>query len=120
MKKLVIVEDEAVTASIIKEIFESSGFSVSGLVSTGEGAVDLVRQDPPDMIIMDIQLAGDMNGIEAVIEIQKIKKIPVVFMTGYEDEKTMKRALDLDPVAYLVKPLIFRNVVKTIKDYFAE
>jgi CheY-like chemotaxis protein len=118
MKKLLIVEDEAVTASIIREIFESAGFGISGLVPTGEKAVEMALLHKPDMIIMDIQLAGDMDGIEALVEIRKSLDVPVIFMTGYEDAKIMKMAMDLNPVAYLVKPIVFRNMISILDEFF--
>lgn len=101
---VLIVEDEAVMAMLLEKRIKSRGFSVCGVASTKEQAVDLSLKFSPDFIIMDIRLSGEDDGIEAAEEITSKVKTRIIFSTGYSNEKVISKAMKLDPLAYLVKP----------------
>ena len=103
--KILIVEDEALVALCLRKELTSLGYWVSPSVATGEAAVQSVEQNPPDLILMDIRLAGKMNGIEAAGEIVSRRDIPIIFMSGYEDQDLAARLEGLNPAAHFIKPL---------------
>lgn len=102
--RILVVEDEAIIAREIRHTLEGLGFEVAGVVATGEKAVDLALRDRPDLVLMDIQLAGDMDGAEAAARIREACDIPVVFLTAFTDEETLGRVKRTDPHGYLIKP----------------
>lgn len=103
--KVFIVEDEAVTAMLLERMLCSQGCEVVGNVSTGETAVKRIETLAPSLLFMDIELAGEMDGIEAAAQIMKNHDIQVVFITGYDDAEHKRRALELGPRGFLVKPV---------------
>ena len=105
MVKLLIVEDEFFVATLLQRNLELVGYQVCELVGTGEEAIERAEKEQPDFIVMDIRLAGEMNGIEAAREIHKRFQIPIIFMTGYSDKETIAQARELNPLACLVKPI---------------
>ncbi len=110
-KKVLVVEDEAITALCLKLDLEKAGVEVLELVSTGEKAIIVASEKSPSLILMDIRLAGDMDGIEASEKIiDQQPNIPIAFMTGYTTEFIKERALSLKPVNFLEKPLRFEQI----------
>ena len=104
-KKIVIVEDEVLLSTWLKMQLEDEGFFVCGSFTTGEEAVEFVQNTQPDLILMDINLVGEIDGIEAVERIKEKSKIPIIFMTGYEETEIYERAQKTKPIAYLTKPV---------------
>ncbi len=104
-KKLLIVEDEFMLAALMRRNMELLGHEVCESVATGEEAIESAKREQPDIVLMDIRLAGGMDGIEAAQEIGDRYGIPIIFMTGYSDPLVEQRARELDPVAYLLKPV---------------
>lgn len=100
-----LVEDELITALDIQRMLEKVGYSVSATISSGEEAVERVHQINPDLIIMDIFLSNDMDGIEATALIERQVDIPVIFLTANADTTTIKRADKLKHYGYLLKPI---------------
>ncbi len=103
--KVLVVEDEVLTAKMLKMDLEELGVNVLETIAKGEEAVKVALQENPSLILMDIRLAGGLDGIEAAERILQKKKIPIVFMTGYATEEIKKRALKVNPVDYLDKPV---------------
>ena len=103
--RILLVEDEAITAMVMEAQLRDAGFPVSRRVPSGEEAISLAAEEAFHVVLMDIRLAGQIDGIEAARRIQEIRKTPVIFMTGYQDEETRQRARELSPLAYLVKPV---------------
>ncbi len=103
--KIMIVEDEMIIARDIKGKLESLGYDVIGIVSTGEEAINKARESKPDLILMDIELAGKMDGIDASKQIINELDISVIYLTAYSDSKTFRRAIETEPINYLVKPI---------------
>jgi CheY-like chemotaxis protein len=102
--KILIVEDEQVTAMDIADILGNIGHEITDTVSTGEQAIKSVRKNRPDIVLMDINLKGKMDGIETAEHIRSQYRIPVIYLTAYYDEQTVERAKKTEPCAYLTKP----------------
>ena len=102
--KILIVEDEAIVAKDISVCLEKIGYEVIATFSKGEKALHFLKKNKPDLVLMDIMLAGNISGIEASAEIKKKHDIPVVFLTAYADEKTIERAKVTEPYGYVIKP----------------
>ncbi len=102
--RILIVEDEAIVAMFIGDLLDVLGYEVEASVTNGPDAVRLALDTDPDLVLMDINLAGSMDGIEAARIIREQKNIPVVFVTAYSDEATRKRAEAIGPAGYLLKP----------------
>ncbi len=102
--KILIVEDEQLTALVLQETLESMGFSVVAAVNTGEEAILKAAETHPDLVLMDIVIEGDLDGIETANEIYRRFDIPVIYLTAFSDDETMQRAKSSEPFAYLIKP----------------
>lgn len=103
--KVLIVEDEIIVARHIEDTLLSLGYSVSGMVSSGEEAIKLCGETPrPDVVLMDIMLEGDVDGIDAAQKIRKNYNIPIIFLTAFSNEKTLHRAKTAKPYGYILKP----------------
>jgi DNA-binding response OmpR family regulator len=117
-KKIQIVEDEAVTAMLFEKVFTKRGYSVGEIASTGEDAVELARRDTPQVILMDIRLIGDMDGIDAAREIRTFSSCLIIFVTGYSEDSIRDHALALPNTRYFVKPVDCKELVSTIEPVF--
>jgi DNA-binding NarL/FixJ family response regulator len=104
MTRILIVEDEFITAKDISASLIDAGYDVVGTASSGEEAVEKAAQLRPHLVLMDIRLNGQMDGVVAAQRIQAAAEIPVVFLTAYSDIETMKRVLYAKPYGYVVKP----------------
>ena len=102
--QILVVEDEAVVAMDIQAKLEDLGYSVIALIRSGEEAVQTACEMRPDLILMDIHLQGDMDGISAAACIQERNPTPVVYMTALGDEETLHRAKMTGPLGYIIKP----------------
>jgi CheY-like chemotaxis protein len=117
--KILVVEDEAITALLLKRELQREGYEVCGPVATAEVALQMVEREHPHLILMDIRLAGDMDGIEAAEKIVAgDHNVPIIFMTGYSDAEIEARANVLQPAAYLVKPVTFTHIRPVITRLF--
>ena len=105
--RILIVEDEVVVAMYIETVLGSFGFEVVGTATNGDDAQQLVKDTHPDLIIMDINIEGDYDGIEATRRIKSFSQTPVIFVSAYIDSETKERARDAEPAGYLAKP--FKN-----------
>ncbi len=112
--RILIVEDEAITAMDIKSNLEDLGYEVPGIADSGKEAIALAEKLKPDLIFMDIVLKGEMDGTEAAIHITNHFHIPIVFLTAYNDKDTFSRAKLSDPYGYLSKPFESRELGITV------
>ncbi len=103
-KKILIVEDEAIVAKDISVCLQKIGYEVMGTFAKGEKALTFLEENKPDLVIMDIMLAGKISGIDASASIKTKYDIPVVFLTAYADEKTISKAKVTEPYGYVIKP----------------
>ena len=115
--KILLVEDEAITAKGLKMDLEELGYEVLKPVAKGEEAISVAVQEDPALILMDIRLAGRLNGIEAAERIHSKKMIPIAYMTGYATEEIKAQALKTNPLGLLEKPVDINNI-KQILDHF--
>ncbi len=102
--RVLIVEDETVLALGMEYSLEEFGYEVSGIESTADGAVSHVFENEPDIVLMDIKLKGIKNGVDAAKQIWNTSKTPVIFLTSFSDDKTIKNAMQSEPYGYLIKP----------------
>ncbi len=102
--KIMVVEDEVVVGMMLSSKLNTMGYVVTGIVANGEEVVEKVKQMAPDLVLMDIKLAGRMDGIEAARLIHECSHVPVVFLTAHSDDTTLGRAKLAEPYGYLVKP----------------
>ena len=113
--RILVVEDEAVVAADIENHLRGMGYDVCGLIMSGEEAVAQAQEKHPDLVLMDISLSGDMDGVEAADYINETTKIPVVFLTAYTNEDVLARARVTEPFGYLLKPFQARELYTTIE-----
>src|SRR5659263_203961 len=104
------VEADGITAMRMQIGMENPGYIVRVIVSSGEEAIKKVKENNPDLVLMDINLKGEMDGIEAASKIHSFSDIPVIFLTAYADDKTLARAKITEPYAYMVKPFKDREL----------
>ena len=102
--RLLIVEDEAITAIALRRELTSLGYRVVDTASSVQDAFRLAERERPDLVLMDITLSGELDGITAASAIRGDLGIPVVFLTAHQDERTMERALLASPYGYVLKP----------------
>jgi diguanylate cyclase (GGDEF)-like protein/PAS domain S-box-containing protein len=112
--RILIVEDERIISLDLKHRLEQFGHSVVGIVSTAREAIAQTDSLKPDIILMDIMLGGEMDGIEAADEIRHTHPIPVVFVTAYADDETLARVKAAQPAGYILKPFKERELYSTI------
>jgi PAS domain S-box-containing protein len=112
---VLIVEDEPVNAAVIEHQLKKLGYSVAGIATSGEEAIDLAQRAKPDVVLMDIQLEGQFDGVEAAVAIRKKTGVPVVYLTGNSDEETIDRARTTEAFGYLHKPFQEREVHSTLQ-----
>jgi CheY-like chemotaxis protein len=116
--RILIVEDELILAKALEICLEDLGYQVVATVTTGEEAILKAEEIRPDLILMDIVLAGEMDGIEAAGRIKSGLRIPFMYMTAYGDKETLERATIAEPLAYLVKPIREHELDSEIKKAF--
>lgn len=115
--RILLIEDERIIALDIQMRLERLGYDVIGVAASGEQAIQLTAESNPDLIIMDIQLAGEIDGVAAAKIICERDPVPIVFLTAYTDEDTLRRALTSEPDGYLLKPFSnqdLRDIVKLV------
>jgi PAS domain S-box-containing protein len=110
-----IVEDELIEAEDIRQTLEKKGYSVTGIARSGEAALEILRKKHPDLVLMDIHLAGTMDGIDTADRIRTLYAIPVIFLTSYADEVTLGRAKITEPYGYVLKPFDERELHSAIE-----
>ncbi len=104
-KNILIVEDEVILSNWLEMLLEDEGFLVSGKLTSGEEAIEFVQNREPELILMDINLFGEIDGIEAAETIIENSQIPIIYMTGYDKSDIYKRARKTNPIAILTKPV---------------
>ncbi len=114
-RRILVVEDERLVAKHIENMVRGLGYDVAGVAATGEDAVRAALGTLPDLVLMDIMLRGDMDGIAASEQIWDKAAIPVVYLTAYADEATLERAKVTDPFGYLLKPFEERELYTAIE-----
>ena len=113
--RILVVEDDEIVSEYIQRRLERVGYRVLPVVSSGQQALETTREESPDLVLMDIRLQGDMDGVEAAREIRDRFNIPVVYLTAYSDDATLDRAKVTEPYGYILKPFRERELHTTIE-----
>ncbi len=113
--EILIVEDESVTAISLAKRLKVFGYLVTDIVDTAEDAILVAEDKFPDLVLMDINLRGEADGIKAAEEIHKRSDIPVLYLTAYSDNNTLQRAKITEPFGFLIKPFNDRELYSTIE-----
>ena len=112
---IMLVEDEIIVAADVKNRLENMGYDVLGIFDTGEEAIQKAGELKPDMVLMDIVLKGEMDGIDAAQKIREQFDIPLIYLTAYSDKKTLERAKVTEPFGYVLKPFEDREIQSAIE-----
>lgn len=113
--KILVVEDERITAKNIQNRLKKLGYDVPAVAYSGEEAIKETAETHPDLVLMDIKLKGDMDGVAAAEQIRTRFNIPVIYLTAYADEDTLQRAKVTEPYSYILKPLQERELQTNIE-----
>lgn len=119
-KKVMIVEDDLILNLLYESYLERLGFDAEGELVYGKTAIEVAQNLNPDLIIMDISLEGEIDGIDAMNEIRKFSDVPVIYITGNSDPYHVKRAEETGYLEYLTKPIEFDDLKTAINAYFRE
>ncbi|MEI7856167.1 MAG: response regulator [Methanomicrobiales archaeon] len=114
-QSIFIVEDEAIVANDIKETLQSLGYEVKGIAKSGETALEGVNKLRPDLVLMDIHLATEMDGVVTAGKIRILYDIPVIYLTAYADKGLLDRAKITEPYGYVLKPYDERELHSVIE-----
>ncbi len=118
--KILVVEDESIIALELKMKLLTKGYESVYLASSGEKAVELANEIIPDLILMDIVLRGNIDGIEAATQIKAKRDIPIIYITGNSHLATDKRLIKTNPIQVLTKPTIDEALYKAIREAISE
>jgi PAS domain S-box-containing protein len=113
--RILIVEDEGIIAEATSKRLQKLGYIVTGIAASGEKALQKTKDDPPDLVLMDIKLSGKMTGIEAALLIRNAHQIPVVYLTAFADAETMEKIKSTESWSFLVKPFNDRELHETVE-----
>ncbi|HPI37393.1 MAG TPA: PAS domain S-box protein [Ignavibacteriaceae bacterium] len=113
--RILIVEDESIVAFDLSSRLEAMGFKVIGIASNGVTAIEIAKKELPDMVLMDIMLGGEIDGIETTKKINESNFIPVIYLTAYSDPGTLERAKLSEPFGYILKPFEEQELRSTIE-----
>jgi signal transduction histidine kinase len=113
--RILVVEDEVAIAEEIIDRLEGMGFYIPGTATSGEDAIKKAEEGRPDLVLMDIKLKGEMDGIEAAGQIRRRLDVPIVYLTAYSDRTTLERAKVTEPFGYVIKPFDDRDLEVSIE-----
>jgi len=114
--QILIVEDEIITVDYLEAILENAGYGIFGIAMAGEDALSLLSANHlPDLVLMDISLAGIMDGIETALNIKKRFHCPIIFLTALSDKEILDRAKIVEPHGYIVKPFDQQKLVAAVE-----
>jgi DNA-binding NtrC family response regulator len=113
--RIMIVEDESIVALSLEFMLQQMGYQVPAVVASGEDALERARETKLNLVLMDISLAGPMDGIETATLLRDEHALPVVFLTAYSDTSTLERAKRAEPYSYLVKPIQPKDLYATVE-----
>jgi len=118
VRDILIVEDVTVLAQELVALLHLFDFDIAGTASSGQEAIDLVRAYKPGLILMNISLPGEFDGIETAVMINEIESIPVVYITGFSDDRTWRRVLQLGHHGFLLRPFTPSDLRAVIEKAF--
>ncbi|MBE9207514.1 response regulator [Nostoc sp. LEGE 06077] len=112
---ILVVEDESIVAKDLQNRLRKFGYTVPAIASSGQEAINKAVEISPDLVLMDIRLKGQMDGIQAAEQIHKYLDVPIIYLTAYADESTLERAKITEPFGYLLKPFKERELKTNIE-----
>ncbi|MBZ0202277.1 MAG: response regulator [Ignavibacteria bacterium] len=112
--RIAVVEDEGIVAMDISKCLSNLGYEVVFIADSGEKTIENLKQKPADLILMDVELKGLLNGMDTAKIIGESYDIPVVFLTAFEDEATLKKMDEISSYGYLVKPFEDEQLKSTV------
>ena len=121
-KRIVIIEDDYIIQELHRHYVENLGHEVLASFVSGEEALEYFKDNDADLILSDVRLETSMDGIDTMREIQKIRTIPVVYITGNTEEENLKRALNTGMIGFLSKPIAFgelEDIIESINNFFS-
>ena len=113
--RALIIEDEALIAEELRERLSRLGLTVIAAVSSGEEGVEIATSERPDLVLMDIRLSGEKDGVQAAREIREQIDIPIVYLTAHSDRRTVERANKTDHDGFILKPFLKKELQSTIE-----
>lgn len=113
--RILIVEDEVLVAMDLSNRLTQAGYEVTDRVETGEAALEALKNSLPDLVLLDIRLSGEMDGIQVAGEIKASYRLPVIFLTSFADDSTFRKAQQMLPSAYILKPFQDRELFLAIE-----
>ncbi len=112
---VLIVEDEPIIASDIEMTLKNDDYSIAGIAHSSTKAIDLLHRTSPDIVLLDIAIQGDKDGIEIAHLINEKYKLPIIYITSFSDRETLERAKSTLPYGYIVKPFKDRDIISAIE-----
>ena len=104
-ESVLIVEDEGLIALHLTELLENAGYRIAGTPSSGEASLQILQKSRPDLVLMDIALAGKLDGIETARRIRREYEIPVIFLSAFSDQNRIREAAAISPFGFFTKPV---------------
>jgi DNA-binding response OmpR family regulator len=104
MKNILIVEDESIVALEISVFVQELGYNLSGTATSANKALEIMASSEVDLVLMDVSIKGDVDGISCASEMKKLYDIPIIYISAFSDDETLHRAIETNPSAYLIKP----------------
>lgn len=117
-KKVIIVEDDLILNLLYESYLERLGFQTEGELVYGKTAIETAKKINPDLIVMDISLEGEIDGIDAMLKIREFSDVPVIYITGNSDPYHVERAEATNYLDYLTKPIEFEDLKKSVNKHF--
>lgn len=117
--RILIVEDELIIAEDIRSELENLGYEVAGIATSYDEALEMLSEYQPDVMLVDILISGDKDGIELAGRVREIAELPVIFLTSHSDSGTVERAKEVRPDAYIVKPFEKADLYTAIEIAFS-
>lgn len=113
--RILIVDDDPFVASYIEDVLNKSGFTIAGIAASGPEALSLAEEAGATLALVDIRLAGDIDGVELACRLRRQHALPVIFLSGFLDGETVRRARTAEPVGFLAKPFMPSQVFNAIE-----
>jgi len=113
--KVMVVEDESIVALELTTFITELGYEVVGHASNADDAYKMILECEPDVVLMDVHLKGEEDGISLVSRVQKEKRVSVIYVTAYNDDESIERAIETNPAAYLAKPFNRKELAASLK-----
>ena len=113
--RALIIEDEILIAEELRDRLSRLGFSVIAAVDSGEEGIAIATRERPDLVLMDIRLKGEIDGVQAAKEIRRHVDVPIVYLTAYSDRPTVERAKQTEHDGFLMKSFLRRELQSTLE-----